>query len=696
MAELSARTPPATRWLMDAVLRSYAQIFFSEHRLAGLLLFAATLLRPWLGLMGLLGVLGALLAVRVLGFSLDSARHGLFGFNALFLGLALGAWFEPGMAPVVVLGVGVVAVVYLQVALQTALGYHLALPALSLPFVLVAYALLLALRSLPGLAWAPPPEIAASAIGGGLGAILFQPSVPTSALVLLAVAVSSRIAAVLAAIGLAAAGLVLPLVPATPPAFAVMVSANALLVSIALGGIWFVPQRSALLLGVVGATLAAFTTLSASTFLTGLGLPVLVLPFNLTVLVVVYAMRQRGRDAAPRTVDFVAGSPEVNLSYYRTRIARFGAHRATRLALPFSGRWTITQGVDGAHTHREAWRHALDFEVWGEDGRAHERSGAELGDYRCYRLPVLAPADGRVVKVVRDVPDNRPGERNPDDPWGNLVLIQHSPGLHSLVCHLAPGTIDVNEGQQVRAGARLGLAGNSGRSFVPHLHFQLQTSPRIGAPTLELELHDIVEQSPDGERLRRACTPKEHAKVRNLERQADLAKLFELRPGKRLHYELTDARGRARNETLTAGIDLYNNLYLESSRDGRLYYEAQPRQFIVFDHQGPRDGVLFMLYLALLRVPFELGPDLVWDDVVPKRHLHRRAWRWIDDLIAPFSEGDELTVEFRGERSSAGAVIRGHAPELETRAVVTAAGPAELEVSLRGLTKRARLVRGAP
>ncbi|NJX17260.1 M23 family metallopeptidase, partial [Tamlana crocina] len=37
------------------------------------------------------------------------------------------------------------------------------------------------------------------------------------------------------------------------------------------------------------------------------------------------------------------------------------------------------------------------------------------------------------------------------------------------------GSIEVQEGDEVEAGDFLGLAGNSGRSDVPHLHYHLQT-----------------------------------------------------------------------------------------------------------------------------------------------------------------------------------------------------------------------------
>jgi urea transporter len=347
--------------LTSATLSAYAQVLFADHRGVGVLLLLASALSPRAGLHGLVAVLAAHGLVRLLRLSEAAASHGRYGYNPLLVGLAVGTFFDPGPGTAALLLLSVVAVVFLEAALESALGAVFYLPLLSLPFVMVTWLSLAAApyvgivaRTAPGVVPAHGPDWlpeVADLYLRSLGAVFFSPTVLAGALVLAALVLHSRIATLLTVLGFAVAhGLSTWVFTFASDGALLVLNANAMLAALALGGVWFVPERAAFLLAAAAALLTSLGTAGALALLRPLGLPVLILPFNVTMLVALAAMRQRTRDGAPKAVDFVAGTPEANLAYFRTRLARFGPGFAVRFAPPFAGRWmgrTRTRGPGG-------------------------------------------------------------------------------------------------------------------------------------------------------------------------------------------------------------------------------------------------------------------------------------------------------------------------------------------------------------
>jgi murein DD-endopeptidase MepM/ murein hydrolase activator NlpD len=56
----------------------------------------------------------------------------------------------------------------------------------------------------------------------------------------------------------------------------------------------------------------------------------------------------------------------------------------------------------------------------------------------------------------------------------NFVRLRHANGWSTLYYHLKKGSVAVSVGQRVACGEVLGLVGSSGRSTLPHLHFQVE------------------------------------------------------------------------------------------------------------------------------------------------------------------------------------------------------------------------------
>lgn len=92
--------------------------------------------------------------------------------------------------------------------------------------------------------------------------------------------------------------------------------------------------------------------------------------------------------------------------------------------------------------------------------------------------PVVAARDGVVIFTeARQVY----GGRSPDlIGKANEVRIQHVDGTIAVYAHLAHRGVFVRPGQIVTAGTPIGLAGTTGYSSGPHLHFVVQTVARTG------------------------------------------------------------------------------------------------------------------------------------------------------------------------------------------------------------------------
>jgi murein DD-endopeptidase MepM/ murein hydrolase activator NlpD len=88
--------------------------------------------------------------------------------------------------------------------------------------------------------------------------------------------------------------------------------------------------------------------------------------------------------------------------------------------------------------------------------------------------PVLAAGPGKVVWSGYGLFS---GRYDPDDPYGQAVMIRHSFGhngslLYTVYAHL--DRVDVKRDQYVEAGELIGFSGETGITSGPHLHFEVR------------------------------------------------------------------------------------------------------------------------------------------------------------------------------------------------------------------------------
>jgi murein DD-endopeptidase MepM/ murein hydrolase activator NlpD len=94
---------------------------------------------------------------------------------------------------------------------------------------------------------------------------------------------------------------------------------------------------------------------------------------------------------------------------------------------------------------------------------------------------VIAVADGTVVAMRNDLPEQVPGALPPglpiDQADGNFVVLDIGQGAFALFAHMQPGSVTVKPGAKVKRGDVLGKVGNTGNSQAPHLHFHVMDGP---------------------------------------------------------------------------------------------------------------------------------------------------------------------------------------------------------------------------
>ncbi|ACF14354.1 conserved hypothetical protein [Chloroherpeton thalassium ATCC 35110] len=340
---ISKRLPDAGDFL-QAVLNSYSQIFFSTHRAFALMILLVTFFDFYTGLFGLLSVLTAAIAGKILGFNRLVLKNGLLGFNSLLVGLGLGAYYAPSVYLLVIIILGALFAMLISVSLQGVIGKY-GLPFLSVPFIIALWAFMLATQSFHALeinergiyifnelyAVGGKPLVAAyeflknlempaalQAYFISLSAILFQQNILTGFIVSLGLLFFSRIAFSLSLLGFFLAYGFYTLIGADIPSYDyAFFGFNYILSSIALGGFFLIPSRNAYLWMILLIPFVAVLAISMNMIFLQFRLPIYSLPFNMVVLLFLYALKFReSYSYSLSEVYFQHNEPEKTFTFF--------------------------------------------------------------------------------------------------------------------------------------------------------------------------------------------------------------------------------------------------------------------------------------------------------------------------------------------------------------------------------------------
>jgi len=119
---------------------------------------------------------------------------------------------------------------------------------------------------------------------------------------------------------------------------------------------------------------------------------------------------------------------------------------------------------------------AWDLGIRDSKGSQFQNDGSKLEDYYIFAKEVRSPFDGIIVGLENNSPDNPPDPHFNADIAGleaNYVLILLEYPFYFSLVHFQKDSLTVAVRDSVKKGDLLGLVGNSGVSYIPHLHMTM-------------------------------------------------------------------------------------------------------------------------------------------------------------------------------------------------------------------------------
>lgn len=671
------------QWLIKSILHSYSTLFYAEKSWLGILLLVASALQPQAGVCGLLAVIFANIFAWLHNYPLATIRTGWYGYNAMLLGVGVGAMYEPSGVLFVMLVVGSWLAFALTVFFSTILAKY-GLTPLNLPFLMAIWSVQLAggrlgsiqynekivyflnflykIGGTTAIEWynwlqEQPLPFMVSTYLRTLSALFFQDNIIAGGLIAISIFLYSRIAFSLTGLGFAVAFLTHILMGADIKLLLEFDAAfNLMILSMALGAFYTIPSIWSYSLAAFGVLVATFLGFALQKPFALLGLHPFSLAFSLTTWLFIYVLKHRLTNQKPQLSWQMGITPEMAIYKQNIFKERYKKIFPIRLQLPFWGQWMVSQGHDGHTTHLGAWAKAWDFVILDNEMKTfnivNNSTTLQNSDFHCYNKPITAPADGFVIDVLDFVEENLVGDVNTLQNWGNTVVLQHKPifsvgtegVIFSQLSHLKPNSVKVKKGDFVRQGDIIGTCGSSGRSPEPHLHFQLQLLPNIGAPTLDYPIAYFLEKKNNETIFRQFERPTEGSFVSNIEVNSLISNAFYFIPKKILAFDFTDEKGQTHHEKWEVFTDAYNYTYFYCHRTKAVaYFVNDGTLFYTTEYYGEKDCLLFYFYLANYKILLGYYQNLPVVDHIPL-HLFRRKWLgWIADFFAPFHAISEAT-----------------------------------------------------
>lgn len=178
------------------ILRGVGQVMFQNNALTGLLFLIGIFLNSWiLGIGAILGTIISTNSASILKYDKGDIDNGLYGFNGTLVGIAVWFFFPISIYTIIFLIIGS----YLSTIIMNVMKKRIS--AFTAPFVISTWLVILII-SLLNLAPAISSTLAESsslnlfsALTKGVGQVMFQGSIITGLIFIIAILVNSRVSA---------------------------------------------------------------------------------------------------------------------------------------------------------------------------------------------------------------------------------------------------------------------------------------------------------------------------------------------------------------------------------------------------------------------------------------------------------------------------------------------------------------------
>lgn len=649
------------KYWVNSILNSYSQIFYSVNKVLALVILLITFFTPHLGLSGLFAVT----LINSIGYLIGINRHligeGLYGFNALLLGLFLGFQYQVNSAFFLLFFVAITMLLMISVWLHSIFSKH-NIPFLAFPFIITYCIISLSAGSFSNIYLNEDQVFILNHLAKEstspfyqlvhkfdaisvpkfvliyfktLAGTFFQTSVLAGILVAAAILYFSRIAFSLSLLGFLSAYLFYSLFGADVNDLDLnLVGSNFIFMAIGIGCFYLIPNIYSYLAVFCLTPILMMLMIFLNKTMNVFQLKSFTLSFSVIISLFLLFLQQRWFHKFLHLVTVQYYSAEKTIYKYITSLHRFKNAHLAKVYLPFWGDWFVSQGYDGKITHLGEWGKALDFVIVDETNSTFQKTGTEKEDFYCYNKPILAPLDGFVYDIVNTVEENEISGVNTSENWGNTIILNHQNGLFTQISHIKKDSFKVAIGDYVMKGTILATCGNSGRSPEPHIHFQLQLSPIIGSKTLAYPIAYFIEKEKNKQNLRISEVPKESSLISNVEVHSLLTESFAFIPGRKITFKNSDTNDEVTWEVLT---DELNRSYLHCSRTKSVaYFVNDGTMFYFYDFEGNRKSLLFHFFLASYRVLLGCYENVEVNDSVSLNYFNSPIFQWLQDFVAPF------------------------------------------------------------